>query len=249
MHKLSGKTAVITGGNSGIGLCTAKIFIEEGARVFIFGRDAEKLARAKETLGKNIFIFQGDVTNAQDLTRLAGAVKAGAGKVDILFVNAGVAEFKPFTDADEAHYDRLFDINVRGAYFTIKALEPRLNDGASVILTTSASNTMGLMGSSVYAASKAALRSFAQTLSAEFVERKIRVNAISPGPIETPIYSRMGMTETQQAEAEKALLTRVPVGRMGLPSEIAKSVLFLASDDSSYMAGSELVVDGGMSQI
>jgi len=249
MSKLTGKTAVITGGNSGIGLCTAKTFIDEGARVIIFGRSAEKLARAKETLGKNIFTVQGDVTNAQDLARLANTVKAGSGKVDILFVNAGVAEFMPLTTADETHFDKLFDINVRGAYFTIKALEPRLNDGASIILTTSASNKMGLAGSSVYAASKAALRSFAQTLSAEFVDRKIRVNAISPGPIETPLYSRMGLTEAEQTEAGNAILSRVPIGRMGLPSEIAKSVLFLASNDSSYMAGSELIVDGGMSQI
>ncbi|GHB02151.1 short-chain dehydrogenase [Algimonas arctica] len=249
MRRLSGKTAVITGGNSGIGLCTAKTFIDEGARVFIFGRNAEKLARAKETLGKDIFTIQGDVTRADDLARLADTVKAGSGKVDILFVNAGVAEFMPLTVADETHFDRLFDTNVRGAYFTIKALEPRLNDGASIILTTSAANNMGLTGSSVYAASKAALRSFAKTLSAEFIDRKIRVNAISPGPIDTPLYSRMGMTEDEQTDAGKAILARVPVGRMGLPSEIAKSVLFLASDDSSYMAGSEIIVDGGMSQI
>ena len=249
MRRLSGKTAVITGGNSGIGLCTAKTFIDEGARVFIFGRNAEKLARAKETLGKNIFTIQGDVTRTDDLARLADTVKAGSGKVDILFVNAGVAEFMPLTEADETHFDKLFDINVRGAYFTIKALEPRLNDGASIILTTSAANNMGLAGSSVYAASKAALRSFAQTLSAEFVDRKIRVNAISPGPIDTPLFSRTGMTEDEQADAGKVILARVPVGRMGLPSEIAKSVLFLASDDSSYMAGAELVVDGGLSQI
>lgn len=166
-----------------------------------------------------------------------------------MFVNAGVAEFQSLAAADEAHFDKLFDINVRGAYFTIKALEPLLNEGASIILTTSVSNELGLAGSSIYAASKAALRSFARTLSAELVGRGIRVNAISPGPIETPTYGRMGMTDQEQAEAGKVLLSRVPLKRMGEPAEIAKSVLFLASDDSSYMAGAELVVDGGMSQI
>lgn len=249
MRKLTGRTAVITGGNSGIGLATAKSFIDEGASVFIFGRSAEKLAQAKETLGKNLFTVEGDVTNANDLDRLASAVKSGTGKIDILFVNAGVAEFLPLTAANEAHFDKIFDINVRGAYFTIKALEPRLNDGASVILTTSSSHELGMPGSSVYAASKAALRSFAQTLSSELTDRNIRVNAISPGPIETPIYDRMGMSEAEKEEAAKGMLSRIPKGRMGQPNEIAKSVLFLASDDSSYMLGSELVVDGGMSQM
>ncbi|MCL4139789.1 UNVERIFIED_CONTAM: hypothetical protein GTU68_031235 [Idotea baltica] len=246
MGKLTGKTAVITGGNSGIGLSTAKTFVDEGACVIILGRDASKLSRAKETLGNKVFTVEGDVTSAADLARLASEVKLLSRKVDVLFVNAGVAEFQPLTEADEAHFDTLFNINVRGAYFTIKALEPTLSDGASVILTTSVSNDLGLPGSSVYAASKAALRSFARTLSAELVGRGIRVNAVSPGPIATPIYDSMGMTDEQQAEA---LLSRVPLNRMGQPAEIAKTVLFLASEDSSYMVGAELVVDGGMSQL
>lgn len=249
MGRLTGKTAVITGGNSGIGLATAKSFVDEGARVIIFGRNKDKLAQAQETLGNNVFTVQGNVTAAKDLARLASDVKKRSSKIDILFVNAGVAEFQPLSNADEAHFDRLFGVNVRGAYFTIKALEPLLKDGASVILTTSASNELGLPGSSVYAATKAALRSFAQTLSAELIGRGIRVNAVSPGPIETPIYSRMGLSEEELAEAGGSLLSRVPLGRMGRPTEIAKSVLYLASDESSYMVGAELVVDGGMSQI
>lgn len=249
MGKLTGKTAVITGGNSGIGLCTAKIFVEEGARVIIFGRDNETLLRAKETLGKNVFTVQGDVSKTDDLARLAGAVKSGYGKVDILFANAGVAEMRPLKSADEKHFDKIFDINVRGTYFTIKSLEPRLNDGASIIITTSATNTLGIAGSSVYAASKAALRSFARTLSTEFIDRNIRVNAISPGATDTPIFSRMGLSEAQEASAESSTLSRIPIGRMAKPCEIAKSVLYLASDDSTYMVGAELVVDGGMSQL
>lgn len=249
MGRLTGKTAVITGGNSGIGLATAKSFIDEGAQVIIFGRNADRLEQARETLGENLYTVQGDVANSEDLARLAADVKLRMSKIDVLFVNAGVAEFQPLTSADEQHFDRLFNINVRGAYFTIKALEPLLNDGASVILTTSSSNQLGLPGSSVYAATKAALRSFAQTLSAELVGRNIRVNAISPGPIESPIYSRMGMSEEDQAGAEKALLSRIPLSRMGQPSEIAKSVLFLASNESSFMVGAEMVVDGGMSQL
>lgn len=249
MGRLTGKTAVITGGNSGIGLATAKSFVDEGAQVIIFGRNADRLEQVRETLGENLYIVQGDVANSEDLARLAVNVKLHLSKIDVLFVNAGVAEFQPLTSADEQHFDRLFNINVRGAYFTIKALEPLLNDGASVILTTSSSNQLGLPGSSIYAATKAALRSFAQTLSAELVGRVIRVNAISPGPSETPIYTRMGVSEEDQAEAEKALLSRIPLARMGQPSEIAKSVLFLASNESSFMVGAEMVVDGGMSQL
>lgn len=249
MGRLTGKTAVITGGNSGIGLCTAKLFIEEGARVIIFGRNNETLSRAKETLGNNIFTVQGDVNEAADLARLTDFVKSGYGKVDILFANAGVAKMRPIISADEKHFDDVFNVNVRGTYFTIKSLEPRLSDGASIIITTSATNTLGVSGSSVYAASKAALRSFARTLSAEFMNRNIRVNAISPGATDTPIFSRMGLSDTQEDLLEKSILSRVPIGRMGQPSEIAKSVLYLASDDSSYLVGSELVVDGGMSQL
>jgi len=249
MGKLTGKTAVITGGNSGIGLAAAKTFVDEGANVIIFARDADRLAQAQETLGKRVIAVQGDVGKADDLARLAAESKARLSKIDVLFVNAGVAEFQSLASADEQHFDRLFDINVRGAYFTVKALEPHLRDGASIILTTSCANQLGLPGSSVYAATKAALRSFAKTLSAEFVTRNIRVNAVSPGPTETPIYARMGMCDEQQDEAASVLLTRIPLSRMALPVEIAKAVLFLASTDSSYMVGSELVVDGGMSQL
>jgi NAD(P)-dependent dehydrogenase (short-subunit alcohol dehydrogenase family) len=249
MKKLEGKIAVITGGNSGIGLAAAKSFIDEGAKVIIFGRDAKTLARASETLGNQAFTVQGDVTSRDDLARLANTAKTGFGKVDILFVNAGVAEFQPLVEAQESHFDKLFNVNVKGAYFTVKALEPLLADGASVILTTSVGNEMGMLGTSVYSATKAAVRSFARTLSAELVGRGIRVNAVSPGPIATPIFGRMGLPEAAIPELEAGMIAQVPLGRVGQPSEIAKPVLFLASDDSSYVVGTELVADGGMTQI
>lgn len=249
MTKLVGKNAIVTGGNSGIGLATAKAFVDEGAKVLIVGRNKNALDRARETLGENAEAFAADVSKESDLAALAAFAEQRLGKLDVVFANAGVAEFKPVQMADAAHFDKIFNTNVRGAFFTVKVLEPLLNEGASIILTTSSSNTLGLPGSSVYAASKAALRSFARTMSSEFAPRNIRVNAISPGPIETPIYDHMGMSEDEQDETARSLLTRVPAGRMGLPAEIAKSVVFLASNDSNYMAGAELVIDGGMSQI
>jgi NAD(P)-dependent dehydrogenase (short-subunit alcohol dehydrogenase family) len=249
MGKLSNKVAVVTGGNSGIGLSTAKAFIDEGAKVVVFGRDRTTLDRAVETLGRNAIGVQGDVTRDADLTKLFDTAKQRFGKVDVVFANAGVAEFMPVEAANDGHFDRLFDINVKGVLKTVQKAVPVLNDGASIVLTTSSANEIGMPGASVYSATKAAVRSFARTFSAELVGRGIRVNAISPGPVATPIMGRMGLTDEQMAAAEGQLIAMTPVKRVAEPNEIAQAVVFLASSDSSYMVGGELVVDGGVSQL
>jgi NAD(P)-dependent dehydrogenase (short-subunit alcohol dehydrogenase family) len=247
--KLAGKTAVITGGNSGIGLATAKLFVDEGARVALFGRDAATLDRAVAALGSQAMAVQGDVASAADLARLYAAVQRRFGKVDIVFANAGVAEFRSLAEVDEAHFDRQFAINVRGVLMTVREALPALNEGASIVLTTSGVNKIGLPGSSVYSATKAAVRSFARTLSAELVDRGIRVNAVSPGYTETPIFGRMGLSEAQIEGIAADALASVPLKRMADPAEIARVALFLASSDSSYIVGAEINADGGQTQI
>jgi NAD(P)-dependent dehydrogenase (short-subunit alcohol dehydrogenase family) len=247
--KLNNKIAVITGGNSGIGLATAQVFIQEGAKVAIFGRNAETLESARQTLGEKAIAVRGDATNMNDLNTLFATTQNTFGKVDVLFINAGVAQFAPLEATSEEMFDRIMDVDFKGAYFTIQRALPYLNDGASIVLTTSGTNVMGMPGTSVYAASKAALRSLARTLSAELVGRGIRVNAVSPGPIETPIYGRMGMTEEQTQEMGKSVIQQVPMQRFGKSEEIASAVVFLASADSSYVLGTELVVDGGLTQL
>jgi NAD(P)-dependent dehydrogenase (short-subunit alcohol dehydrogenase family) len=247
--KLNNKIAVITGGNSGIGLATAQAFIQEGAKVAIFGRNAETLESARQTLGEKAIAVRGDATNMNDLDTLFATTQNTFGKVDVLFINAGVAQFAPLEATSEEMFDRIMDVDFKGAYFTIRKALPYLNDGASIVLTTSGTNVMGMPGTSVYAASKAALRSLARTLSAELVGRGIRVNAVSPGPIETPIYGRMGMTEEQTQEMGKSVIQQVPMQRFGKSEEIASAVVFLASADSSYVLGTELVVDGGLTQL
>lgn len=249
MSRLQGKIAVVTGGNSGIGLATAQEFVREGAKVVIFGRDEQTLAAAQETLGANALAVQGDVTNAADLDRLFDAVKKKHGRVDIVFVNAGVAEFRPVDVADEAHYDKVFDVNVKGAFFTVQKAVPLMGKGGAIVFTTSGANEVGMPGSSVYAATKAALRSFARTLSADLVDRGIRVNAVSPGPIATPIFGRMGLTPEQVEGFSADMIAQIPLKRVGQPIEIAKAVTFLASEDSAYIVGAELVVDGGLTQL
>ena len=250
MDKLKGKVAVVTGGNSGIGLATAKAFVAEGAKVAIFGRNQETLNSALAELGDGALGVQGDVKNLVDLERLFTTVAEKLGKVDALFVNAGGGTLTPFDQVDEANYDHQMDVNVKGAFFTLQKALPHMNDGASVVLTSSIANAAGIAGLSVYSATKAAVRSFARTLSAELVEsRGIRVNVVSPGPIQTPIFGRMGLTEQQSQEFGSSIVESVPLGRVGQPEEIANTVVFLASDDSSYIVGSEIVVDGGMSQI
>ena len=250
MEKLKDKVGVVTGGNSGIGLATAKAFVAEGAKVAIFGRNQETLDSALAGLGDGALGVQGDVKNLADLERLFTTVAEKLGKVDALFVNAGGGTLTPFDQVDEANYDHQMDVNVKGAFFTLQKALPHMNDGASVILTSSIANASGIVGLSVYSATKAAVRSFARTLSAELVKsRGIRVNVVSPGPIQTPIFGRMGLTEQQSQEFSSSILASVPLGRVGQPEEIANTVVFLASDDSSYIVGSEIVVDGGMSQI
>ena len=247
--KLNGKVAVITGGNSGIGLATAQVFIQEGAKVVIVGRNQQSLNEAVQTLGEKATAIQADVANLADLDRLYPTIKAQIGNVDVIVVNAGVAAVRPLAQVDEAHYDQIMNINVKGAYFTVQKALPVLNDGASIVLVASVASVTGTPGFSVYSASKAALRSLARTFSAELVERGIRVNAISPGPIETPIFGKMELPPEVAEEMGESILSKVPMKRMGKPEEMASAILFLACSDSSYVLGAELFADGGLGQI
>ncbi len=249
MNTFQGKVAVVTGGNSGIGLATAKAFAAQGAKVAISGRNRKTLDQATWEIGPGTLAVQADVTDLSSLDGFFRQVKQHFGAIDALFVNAGVAKFAPITDVTVQHYDELLDTNLKGAYFTVQKALPLLNNGASITLTTTAADTLGLPGSSVYAASKAALRSLARTLSAELISRNIRVNAIAPGPVETPIFGRLGLTQEAVGELAKTILGRVPAKRLGQSNEIADAVLFLASPAASYIVGVELNVDGGMSQL
>lgn len=247
MGKLSGKIAVITGGNSGIGLATAKLFAAEGAHVIITGRRKDELDTAVAAIGAKAIGVQGDVSKLADLDRLYAEVKQKFGHIDILFANAGVALPSPVADVSEDHFDKHFDINVKGLFFSVQKALHLFKDGGSIILTSSVVNTTGMAGFAVYSATKAAVRSFARTLTTELAARKIRANVISPGPIETPIFGKMGLPEKQVQEFGSQIATMVPLGRFGKSEEIAKAALFLASnDDSSYVAGIDLYVDGGM---
>ena len=248
-NKLEGKNAVITGGSSGIGLATAKRFVSEGAYVFITGRRQKELDAAVSDISKNVTGIQGDVSNLADLDRLYEVVKDQKDHIDILFANAGIAEFVPLGKISEEHFDRIFGINVKGLLFTVQKALPILQNGSSIILNASVGSSKGFEETSVYSATKAAIRSFARTWTADLRHRKIRVNAISPGPIDTPIFGSLMQNEEQIEQFKKNLVNIVPLGRMGYPDEIAKVVLFLASDESSYITGIELFVDGGMAQI
>lgn len=249
MQRLQDKTIVITGGNSGIGLASARQFIQEGARVAILGRDQRTLEAARADLGDQAVVVQGDVTRLADLERLFQETSSGFGKVDGLFVNAGVSGPRPIDEIDEAHLDHLMNINIKGAIFTVQKALPHFAEQASVVLTSSVVNDMGLAGWSVYSATKAAVTSLARTLSAELWGRGIRVNSVAPGPIETPIFDRMQLSAEAIQEMAGAILESVPMGRFGKAEEIAKAAAFLLSDDSSYILGEELKVDGGMSRI
>lgn len=249
-NKLAGKVAVITGGNSGIGFATAQLFAAEGAYVFITGRRQGELDTAVKQIGRNVSGVQGDVSNLADLDRLYATVKQQKGHIDILFANAGVAEFAPLGAITEEHFDKTFNINVKGLLFTVQKALPLFQDGGSIILNASIVASKGLEANSVYSATKAAVRSFARTWTADLKHRKIRVNAVSPGPIDTPgLDDLLSSTEVEAGQLKTHLIASVPLGRMGSPDEIAKAVLFLASDDSSYVTGIELFVDGGMAQI
>lgn len=249
-QKLAGKVALITGGNSGIGFATAKRFAEEGAQVFITGRRQPELDAAVKQIEGNVTAVQGDVSNLADLDRLYDNIKQKAGRVDILFANAGGGEFAPLGSITEEHFDKAFNINVKGLLFTVQKALPLLPDGSSIILNASIVSIKGLENFSVYSATKAAVRSFARTWTVDLKQRKIRVNAISPGPIETPIVDGLATDlKVDPAQLKAGLIAGVPLGRMGTPDEIAKAAVFLASDDSSYVTGIELFVDGGMAQI
>ena len=247
--KLAGKVAVITGGNSGIGLAIAQEFTQQGANVVIFGRNAQTLDEASEHIGNGTLAVQGDVTQLADLERLYQQTIARFGKIDILVANAGVAKPAPLDLTNEALFDLTSDLNFKGAFFTVQKAVPHLNEGASIILTTSAGNVKGLPNFSVYVATKAAVRSLARSFSAELLPRGIRVNALSPGPIETPIFGRMGLPQEAVDGIAEQISAMTPIKRFGQPNEMAKAALFLASSDSSYVVGSELVADGGMSQL
>lgn len=244
--KLEGKVAVVTGGNSGIGLATAKEFAREGARVVITGRDARTLEEAARELGGEVLALRSDASSLADIDELFDAVRERHGRVDVLFVNAGIGKFASLEETEEALFDQVMDINFKGAYFTVKKALPLLSDGASVILNTSVAAHVGLPSASVYSASKAALLSLAQTLSADLVGRGIRVNAVSPGPIQTPIFGRDGAPQEVQEATAASLREQVPLKRLGRPEEIARAVVFLASSDSSFLVGSEIVADGGL---
>jgi len=247
--KLEGKVAVITGGNSGIGLATAKRFVAEGAYIFITGRRQAELDAAVKKIGENVAGVQGDVAKLADLDRLYATVKAKKGRIDILFANAGIGELAPLGAITEEHFDKTFNTNVKGLLFTVQKALPLLPDAASIILNASIVASTGNPAFSVYSATKAAVRSFARTWILDLEERKIRVNAISPGPINTPGLDGLGQTAGVGDQLKESLLASVPMGRIGTPDEIAKAVVFLASDDSSFVTGTELFVDGGAAQI
>ena len=246
--KLQNKIAVITGGSSGIGLATAKELKQNGARVVIVGRNAEAVNKAADELGGDTLGVTADVLKIADIKRAFQTIREQTGRVDILFVNAGIARFAPVADATEAMFDAITDTNFKGAYFTIHSALPLMPDGASIVLTSTTAVHFGMPGASIYAAGKAALNSLAKTLAIELASRRIRINVISPGPIATPIFDKMGMSKEALDQLAADIQRQVPLNRFGEPVEIAKGVLFLASEDSSFMTGQEMVVDGGMSQ-
>jgi NAD(P)-dependent dehydrogenase (short-subunit alcohol dehydrogenase family) len=247
-NKLEGKIAVITGGNSGIGFATAKRFVSEGAYVFITGLYQKEVDEAVSNIGKNASGIQSDVSNLADIDKMYNVVKDEKGHIDILFANAGIIEFAPLGEISEKHFDKIFDIDVKGLLFTVQKALPIFQDGGSIILMASVGSSKGSAELSVYHAAKAAVRSFARSWSLNLNQRNIRVNAISPGPIDTPFVNRV-LNDQQTEKFLKNAVNSTSIGRMGSPDEVAKAVSFLASDDSSYITGIELFVDGGMAQI
>jgi NAD(P)-dependent dehydrogenase (short-subunit alcohol dehydrogenase family) len=246
MSRLQNKTALITGGNSGIGFATAKEFLEQGATVIITGRNQSSLNEAKQALQGKVHTILSDTSNLSDIKQLSKQVQQITPRLDVVFINAGIGKFAPIEAVTEEHYDEQFNINVKGAYFTIQQVLPLINDGGSIILNTSVNAHMGMATSSVYSATKAALLTLARTLSSELLPRKIRVNAISPGPVTTPILNKTGLTEEQVDNVKAGIQSKVPLGRFGDAAEIAKVATFFASDDSTFVLGAELIADGGM---
>lgn len=250
MNRLNGKRTLVTGGTSGIGLETARQFLEEGARVAVTGSSAEGIAAAREVLGAEALILRGDAGgDLAEQQRLAQALKEAFGQLDAVFINAGIAKFGPFETWREADFDRSIAVNMKGPFFLLQSLLPLLANPASVVLNTSINIHLGMPNSSVYAASKAGLLSLAKTLSGELIARGIRVNAVSPGPIATPLYGKLGLSAEDSRKMGEAVLSQIPAKRFGEASEVAKAIVFLASDESAFTVGSELIIDGGMSTL
>lgn len=247
MKKLTGKNALITGGNSGIGLATARLFLEHGARLAITGRDPASLEQARVALGGDVLALQSDAGSVGDIGQLMHHMGEQLGRLDILFVNAAIAHVKPFELVTELEFDEMANVNFKGVFFTIQKALPLLSNNASIIVTSSIANNMGSPGFSVYGACKAALRSLVKTLGLELIGSGIRINAISPGPIATPMYGRIGLPDEMEQTIKAGIQEKSPIQRFGDPEEVARVALFLASDDSSYIVGDEIVVDGGMS--
>ena len=245
MKKLQDKVAVITGGTTGIGQAAARLFHEQGARVYITGRNEKTLAEAQKNLPADIVAIRSDASRLEEIDALAADIKDKAGRIDVLYINAGVAKFLPFESITPDIFDEMFNINFRGAYYTIQKLLPLMGEGSSIVLTTSIAADLGMATSSAYGATKAALSSLARTLSNELAPRGIRVNEVSPGPIETPIYGKLGMPQDQVEGFKGMMSDLVPVKRFGSAEEVAKAALFLASSDSSYLLGSKIRIDGG----
>ena len=249
MGKLDGKNALITGGTTGIGLATAKLFQKEGARVIITGQNSKRVAEAGKELGSDSLAIVSDVSSLQSIDAMVKEIKDKTGSIDVLFVNAGIFKLAPLMKVTEEFYDMHMNINLKGAFFTIQKTVPIMNDNGSIILNSSIANTIGYPGIGVYASTKAGLRSLARSWSAELLERNIRVNVVSPGPIETPIFDKTGMSEDEMNNMAQQILSTVPMKRFGSPNEVASVVLFLAGPDSSYITAEDIYVDGGWTQL
>ncbi|EPM4292753.1 SDR family oxidoreductase [Vibrio fluvialis] len=245
MSKLQGKRTLITGGTSGIGLETAKLFLSEGARVIVTGVNPDSIEKAKAELGSDVLVLSADSANVDAQKELAQAVKAHFGELDIAFLNAGISVYMPIETWTEDNFDRIFNINVKGPYFLMQALLPVFARSASVVFNTSINAHTGPVNSSVYGSTKAALLNMSKTLSNELIARGIRINAVSPGPVDTPLYDKAGIPDAYHDQVMKDIVATIPAGRFGKPEEVAKAVLYLASDDSAWTVGSEIVIDGG----